>query len=129
MDSILSRKEPSRDSGPIHTARDIYGARCGVVHTNGPTSNLSKKGEAKLIVYKWRSGHRPDDPVLAEKARTATVVEIEVLLQALDQAVASFERDIDSDSDLRKRVTRNIADLLCYEPWHPVAIEVEASAA
>src|SRR5687768_2470405 len=47
------------------TALDLYGARCGVVHTYGPTSDLSKNGEAKLLIYKWRVGHRPGDPILA----------------------------------------------------------------
>ena len=42
------------------TALDVYGARCGIVHTYAPTSDLSKSGEAKLIVYRWRNGHRPD---------------------------------------------------------------------
>ena len=111
------------------SAEDIYGARCGVVHTLAPTSDLSKKGEAKLIIYKWRHGHRPDDPQLLERARSATVVEIEALVEALDVAVRSFERQIDSDVELQARVKSNIEDLLCYEPWHPVAIEVEASAA
>ena len=58
------------------TAEDVYGARCGVVHTRSPTSNLSKQGEAKLLVYKWRNGHRPDDPLLAKRALSATGVEI-----------------------------------------------------
>jgi hypothetical protein len=108
------------------TAMDIYGARCGVVHTYAPTSDLSRDGRAKLVVYKWRKGHRPDDPVLAERARAATVVELEDLIEALDRAVERFERQIDADVALRARIERNIADLLCYEPWHPVAITVAA---
>jgi hypothetical protein len=108
------------------TALDIYGARCGVVHTYAPTSDLSKGGQAKLLVYKWRKGHRPDDPVLAERARSATVVEIESLIESLDRAVSHFEQQIDADALLRSRVERNIQDLLCYEPWHPVAIAVAA---
>lgn len=108
------------------TAVDIYGARCGIVHTYAPTSDLSKRGQAKLIVYKWRNGHRPDDPVLADRARSATVIEIEMLIEALDRAVGQFERQIDLDADLRSRVERNIKDLLCYQPWHPVAIAVAA---
>lgn len=141
--AALTRKEPSTRatraefldwvrtylvpelSGDL-TAEDIYGARCGVVHTHAPTSDLSKKGQAKLIVYKWRHGHRPDDPVLAERARTASVVEIETLIDGLDRAVQSFERQLDADATLQDRVKQNIADLLCYEPWHPVAIEVAA---
>lgn len=108
------------------TAADIYGARCGVVHAYAPTSDMSKSGKAKLLVYKWRLGHRPDDSILAERARTATVVEIEALIDALDGAVRRFEVALDADASLMDRVQRNIADLLCYEPWHPVEIEVAA---
>lgn len=108
------------------TALDIYGARCGVVHTYAPTSDLSRSGQAKLVVYRWRTGHRPDDPVLAERARSATVIEIEGLIKSLDKAVRRFERAIDADPTLRAHVERNIQDLLCYEPWHPVAIAVAA---
>ena len=105
---------------------DIYGARCGVVHTYTATSDLSRGGEAKLIVYKWRKGHRPDDPILAKRARSATVIEIEDLVECLDRAVRRFERHTDADAALRSRVERNIEDLLCYEPWHPVTIAVAA---
>jgi hypothetical protein len=107
-------------------AIDVYGARCGIVHTYAPTSDLSKSGQAKLIVYRWRSGHRPNDPVLAERARSATVIEIEALIESLDRAVGQFECNIDRDALLRSRVERNIEDLLCYQPWHPIAIAVAA---
>jgi hypothetical protein len=108
------------------TSLDFYGARCGVVHTYGAASDLSRDGHAKLLVYKWRHGHRPDDPVLAERARTAIVVEIESLVEGLERAVTRFEARIAENSELRDRVERNVADLLCYEPWHPVAITVAA---
>ncbi len=111
------------------TALDIYGARCGIVHSYASTSDLSRAGHAKLVVYKWRKGHRPDDPVLAERARAATVIEIESLIESLDRAVDRFESDIDSDAGLRSRVERNIEDLLCYEPWHPVSIAIGEEAA
>jgi hypothetical protein len=33
------------------TAAELYGARCGVVHTFSPESGLSKKGVVRKIVY------------------------------------------------------------------------------
>lgn len=108
------------------TSLDLYAARCGVVHTYGPASQLSRTGRAKMLIYKWRDGHRPDDPVLLERAREATVIEIDDLIDGLDRAVQRFEGDIAGDASLRSRVECNIADLLCYEPWHPIAIIVAA---
>lgn len=105
---------------------DVYGARCGVVHTYGPNSDLSNSGAAKVIIYKWRTGHRPDDPILAQRAKSATVIEIENLIEALDRAVNNFEVHIENDKELRGRVEQNVAELLCYEPWRPVVIYVAA---
>jgi hypothetical protein len=108
------------------TSLDIYAARCGIVHTYGPASDLARAGQAILIVYKWRRGHRPDDPVLEERSRTAKVIEIETLIESLDRAVDRFESAIDEDSILRARVESNIKDLLCYQPWHPVSVAAVA---
>jgi hypothetical protein len=111
---------------PPLNAEDLYGARCGILHAYSPTSDLSQTGKAKVLIYKWRHGHRPDDPVLEERARTATVVELEVLWEALQRAVESFSRRISEDADVRERVEANLEALLCYEPWHPVSITVAA---
>lgn len=111
------------------TALDLYAARCGVVHTYGPSSDLARAGQAKLLIYKWRHIHRPDDPLLAERAREATVIEIDDIVDGLDRAVLRFEAEIASDNDLRSRVEGNITELLCYKPWHPVTITVAAEAA
>lgn len=49
------------------TALDIYGARCGVVHTYAPTSDLSRTGQAKVIVYNNMADllcHEPWHPVV-----------------------------------------------------------------
>jgi hypothetical protein len=108
------------------SALDLYGARCGIVHTYSPASDLARDGRARLLVYKWREGHRPDDPVLEERSRTAAVVEIEALAEALERAVAAFEQAVLNNAALRVCVERNVKDLLCYEPWHPVEIIVAA---
>ena len=34
-------------------AIDLYAARCGVVHANTATSSLSRKNQAKIILYAW----------------------------------------------------------------------------
>jgi hypothetical protein len=108
------------------TALDLYAARCSVVHAYGPSSDMSRAGAAKMLIYKWRHIHRPDDPLLAERALEATVIEIDHMVDGLDGAVSRFEAEIASDNNLRRRVEENISQLLCYKPWHPVAITVAA---
>src|SRR6516225_10024477 len=34
-------------------AADLYGARCGLVHTALPSSDLSKQGKARQVGYAW----------------------------------------------------------------------------
>jgi hypothetical protein len=108
------------------TSLDLYGARCGVVHTYGPDSNLSRTGQARILIYKWRHGHRPDDPLLEERSRSATVIEIECLIEGLERAVDQFKARVAEDPELRERVESNVGDLLCYEPWHPVTVTIAA---
>jgi hypothetical protein len=107
------------------TASDLYGARCGIVHTYGPNSGLSRKGEAKTIVYRWRTGHKPDDPILAAYAHDALVVEVEALFEAMQNAVDDFQQRVCSDPDLRTRVETHIKSLLCYAPSEPISIVVD----
>jgi hypothetical protein len=108
------------------TADDLYAARCGILHAYSAESEASRAGEAKAIVYKWRDGHRPDDARLAELSRTATVIEIQSLHEALETAVMHFEAHIRSDPSLEARVAQHVSELLCYEPWSPVGIWVAA---
>jgi hypothetical protein len=103
---------------------DVYGARCGIVHTYGPESDLSRKGVAKTLVYRWRVGHKPEDPLLAEHAKTSLVIEIEHLAEALSKAVEAFQVRIGADPELKGRVETNIQGLLCYEPSMPILIHV-----
>lgn len=106
------------------TAMDFWGARCGILHAQTPHSSRSRSGDARILIYRWRDGHRPDDPILAdyEQKPNVTVVEIESLVDAFNQAVESFSISIESDPELRKRVEHHVQGLLCYEPWQPVPI-------
>jgi hypothetical protein len=47
------------------SADDIYGARCGVLHTYKTESRESRQGSAKRLVYMWRSGSEPNPTIAA----------------------------------------------------------------
>jgi hypothetical protein len=111
---------------PSLTADDLYAARCGILHAYSPESEASRSGEVKAIVYKWRKGHKPNDERLAELARTATVIEVQSLVEALESAVIQFEAHIATHADLESRVANHVRELLCYEPWSPIDIWVAA---
>ncbi len=71
-DKYLVASLSSSDGIPI-TAIDLYAARCGVLHTSTPTSDLSSTGKAREICYQFGEvigvnffGSTPQDPVLLD---------------------------------------------------------------
>jgi hypothetical protein len=108
------------------TSQDLWAARCGIVHAYSPHSGLSHSGDVRILIYRWRHAHRPDDPILAnyEKQANATVLEIESLVEAFNRATELFSQRIETDADLKRRVDHHVKALLCYEPWTPVPIVV-----
>jgi len=108
------------------TPAELWGARCGVVHAYSPQSRVSRDHKGKTGVYKWRHGHRPDDPLLAGHVNTSIILEVEALVEAFGQAVNLFHERIDAEPELKARVDHHFQGLLCYEPWHLVPIVVAA---
>jgi hypothetical protein len=108
------------------TSADIYGARCGIVHTYSPESDLFRDGDAKAIVYKWRGGPAPDLVAIRGIPKGAIILCVEDLFDALKAAVHNFLEDIGSHRELQDRVTNHIKPLLCYRPWSPVLVYIAA---
>lgn len=99
---------------------DLWAARCGVLHAYSRHSNLSRQGQARSLIYKWKNVHHPNDQLLRQHvADGAVVVEIEALAEALRRAVTEFQREVERDADLRSRVEHHVAALLCYKPSLP----------
>ena len=91
------------------TALDLYGARCGILHTFSSESDLSNAGKARQIYYAWapskvsevekllaheieiraRLGMKPDDIV---------AVQVEDLLGGLRRGVDAFLCEVEADS-------------------------------
>src|SRR5690349_15829330 len=99
------------------SVEDIWGARCGVVHTYGPDSRSSRGKGASILVYKWRTGHRPDDEVLTERSADGRILDVEQMVEALHIALARFQEEVASSPELLERVEHHVKELLCYEPW------------
>ncbi len=58
-----------------YSALDLYGARCGVLHSFTPDSDLSREGQARKVIYAWGTARAED---LAETARNIGRDEIAV---------------------------------------------------
>jgi len=84
------------------SALDLYGARCGLLHTYSPRSHLSSKGNVAEI---WYTFHDHEADMLREGARKSDLKQVVVLsLDSLTSAVTSgltaFISDLESDQAL-----------------------------
>lgn len=88
--------------------QDLWGARCGIVHTYGAKSDLSRAGKCRKIVYKPNSLNHLYDPV---KHRDLLILAVDLFIRDFFDAVDSFLADIEQDEDLRKRVETRLPKL------------------
>lgn len=89
------------------TSADIYGARCGVLHTLTPESDMSDKGKARLICYSW--GNRDADAIqalttLAGMGDRYVFVKIEDLYVAWKLGVDLLVIEMESDPAREARI-------------------------
>ena len=88
---------------PEVTATDLYGARCGVLHTLTGKSDLSEKGAAREVAYAWGTA---EVEVLravmaeAELPRQLVALHYQGLLRSLRHAVLDFVASADNDPQL-----------------------------
>lgn len=90
------------------SAQDLYGARCGMVHSFAAESSLSRRGEAKQILYAYGES---DAAKLHEMIAFAEidyflVVYSDDLFKAVREGIQAFLDDAARDSALLERVNR-----------------------
>jgi len=110
------------------TAADLYGARCGLLHTYSPESDLSREGggEVKTVIYTWQTGPNPDRAALSNVRPDAILLCVEHLWGALREGVDVFLAEVERNPDLHDLVLYHARELLCYRPWTPVEIRMAA---
>jgi hypothetical protein len=80
------------------TAVDLYGARCAVVHTFTPDSDLSKRGAAKVIYY----AHSGADVAKLEEVssvfnRNAECLEVSEMIAFFYDAILKYMVEVEGD--------------------------------
>jgi len=110
---------------PEVTATDLYGARCGVLHTLTGKSALSARGSAREVAYAWGTGNVDVlRAAMAEAALPQQVVALhyQELLQSLRHAVADFVASADNDPQIATAL--EAADRKHYTniPAHPPGV-------
>lgn len=77
---------------------DLWGARCGLLHTYTPESRASRNGKARQVFYAWgRSDNIEAQLLLKESGLPSVIVHVDKLFEVfLDGAVAFFSTlDVD----------------------------------
>lgn len=98
------------DSGQPYqyNKEDLYGARCGIVHTYCAESDLSKENKCKKIVYKPNCLKHFYEPA---KHPDLVVLGLNLFIRDFFDAVDSFLAEIEVDDNLRKRVEERLPKL------------------
>jgi hypothetical protein len=87
---------------------DLYGARCGIVHTYAAESDVSKSNKCRIIVYKPNCLEHFYEP---EKNSDLVVLGINLFIRDFYDAIDRFLSDILNDESLRKLVEERLPNL------------------
>jgi len=85
------------------TALDLYGARCGILHTFSAKSDMSAKGQAREIVYAWGNAKAADLAAASiALGRNDCVLRLRDLINAFRVGLADYLEEVMKD-DKRKQ--------------------------
>jgi hypothetical protein len=103
------------------TALDLYGARCGILHSMSAFSALSRSGKVRTISYAWGSASLSElQGVLRYKRRDDIVaVHINDLRAALRSGFQVFLDKLGSDAQLRSGVLARARQHFAMVPVEP----------
>ncbi|GJJ03432.1 hypothetical protein RugamoR64_39700 [Duganella rhizosphaerae] len=100
----MVEKNPELLSGA--TAADLWGARCGVLHTGAAESNDFRSGKARRIFYASNLGQvGPSDP-------TILILSLEWLGSAFAAALVWFLEDLQANPDKDRRAREKLSRML-----------------
>ena len=87
---------------------DLYAARCAILHTLTPESDLSKNNKAKIIAYSWGNAN---NSALAKSIETLeyssemTSIHIDDLFESFKLGIAHFIETKITDEECLKRIS------------------------
>jgi len=94
------------------TADELYGARCGLLHSFSPDSRRSRRGEIRPIYYVWGgAGRELLQGEIDKRGDSGIALHIADLRNGIVTAIDSFRRQLVTDAKLSARVRRRSYDL------------------
>ena len=106
-----------KPSLPTITSEDLWGARCGLLHTHSPSSRDSRRGKARELTYYRARALTPDmrralDHALKlEKGKGKIPLDVDLLCAAFENGVRLFLTDVQRDPELEKRAVYHCSRL------------------
>ena len=86
--------------GTAITADDLYGARCGVLHTSTPLSSSERKGNACQLFYEFKG--KTGINMILDTQQKPLRIDIEKLAMAFKEGGLAFLTDLQSDPPSQK---------------------------
>mgnify|MGYP000049544532 CR=1 FL=1 len=101
------------------SSADLYGARCGLIHTLTPDSRMAEQGNAVKINYSW--GNQPAYPrkKLEELGMSAIKIHVDTLCRAIEQGAQRFWEDVEKDKDRLSLLNQRAQKFLGPDPNLP----------
>lgn len=98
--------------------QDLYAARCAVLHTMTPDSDLSRAGSARTIAYAWGTAKTEllDFAFSSQKITSVVAVHYDALVDALRIGIADFLEAAESNESLRKNLSDAASSHYIYFP-------------
>lgn len=104
---------------------DLYGARCGIVHSLSASSDLSRDRKARLVIYAWGTSKAEDLEAIAEALewKNQVVIHISDLRDSFAEAIGEYFEDVATDEARVAMVTKNAGkEWLSHVPGEVVDI-------
>ncbi len=116
-------------SGLPCSARDLYAARCGVVHAHSSQSALWRSGQAREILYAWGSGTTEELNAMIRAVNEGQrppgqwplAVHVSTLSAAVSQALERAVCELQSDTVLLDRVREAALKIFSPMPQEQVS--------
>ncbi|MFM2581085.1 hypothetical protein [Vibrio fortis] len=106
-----------RDNVLEANAIDLYAARCAILHTLTPDSDLSEQKKARVVTYAWGDSDVEQLKIAIDRFSDTEYVAIHVndLLDSLKQGVVLFMEELPSDLEALERSNKHFGSLSTNE--------------
>ena len=91
-----------------YNADDLYGSRCGIVHTYGAESDLSRENRCRKIVFRLNCLKHFYEP---NKEPDLVILGIDLFIRDFFDAIDKFILDIEKDANLKRRVENRLPNM------------------